>query len=321
MSRSNAKRNNVETLRTALEAVKPKLYQVASRHLSVDRVIRLLLSAASRNPKILDCSQQSILLFAMKCSETGLEPIGAGGAWPIPYENRKNGTCELQFIPDYRGLVNSAKRSGCIVDAWSEVVRANDEFDYALGLEPYLKHKPARGDRGALESAYCVMVMPDGVKRFVVMDGDEVQGIRARSRAKNDGPWVTDESEMWKKTVVRRAMKPFAGASPELDAAIEAEDHASGVLVLDPIALPRAKEPEPSPDPDPDPDPAPATSDTVDRFRAFLGEREGVALSWMRVNNWIGDGEGLEAVPAPDLEAILANEKTQAAFLKQIQAP
>lgn len=237
-------------LRSLLEASMPKFQAVAPHYMNVERLVRLLLSAAGRNPKILQCSKESVLLFCMKCAETGLEPIGAGGAWPIPYENKKAGTTELTFIPDYRGLQNCALRAGCIVDSYAEVVRENDEFDYELGLNPSMVHKPARVDRGALESAYCVLVLPSGVKRFVVMTSDEIESIRNRSMAWNafkrygkECPWNTDEGEMFKKTVVRRAMKPFAGMSSELDSALKADLEADGMgAEQTPIEMPKARQ-------------------------------------------------------------------------------
>jgi recombination protein RecT len=241
MSKELTKMDN-SSLRGLLEKAAPRLAEVAPKHLKVERMTRLLLAATMRNPKILQCTPDSVLQFAMKCSETGLEPIGAGGAWPVPYENRKAGTVELQFIPDYRGLINVAKMAGCIKDAYAEVVKENDEFYYELGLEPKLTHRPARGNRGKLESAYCIIVLPDDTKRFVVMDADEIAAIRGRSKTGHFGPWQTDEGEMWKKTLVRRAMKPFSGAAPELSAAIEADNAASGIsFAPDPISMPKAK--------------------------------------------------------------------------------
>ena len=239
-----AKQNPITTLRTMLEQAEPKLASVAPKHMKIERLTRLMLSACSKTPKILECTPESVLNFCMKCSETGLEPIGAGGAWAIPYGK------ELTFIPDYRGLVNCAKRAECIKDAFAEAVYSNDEFDYELGMSPTLTHKPARGDRGTLESAYCIIVFPDDTKRFVVMDGKEIDGIRKRSRAANAGPWVTDEAEMWKKTVIRRALKPFAGASQQLDAAIMADDAATGlknVTERAPVPMPKAISEEPLP--------------------------------------------------------------------------
>ena len=230
-----------------LELARYKFAEVAPKHLKVDRLIRLMLSAISRNPKILECSKESVLQFCMKCSETGLEPIGAGGAWAIPFKNNKTGKTELTFIPDYRGLVNAAKHAGCIEDAWSEVVYEHDEYDCELGMSMTLSHKPARGDRGQLESAYCIMVLPGGSKRFVRMSRQEIESIRNRGQAwkafldyQKECPWNTDEGEMWKKTVTRRAMKPFAGASSTLDSAIRAMDESDGIkFAPEPIAMPK----------------------------------------------------------------------------------
>jgi recombination protein RecT len=240
---TNEALQTVQNLRSDLEKAMPKLQEVAAKHLKPERVVRILLTACSKNPRLLDCSRESVLTFCMSCAQTGLEPIGAGGAWPVPYRN-KNGKTEMQFIPDYRGLVNCAKRAECITDAYAEVVKERDDFSYSLGLTPDLKHVPATGDRGKLIAAYCVFQLPDGTKRFVVMDGDEVKGIQNRSRAGRDGPWITDESEMWKKTVTRRAMKPFAGMSAMLDAAIDADNAATGIEIEKPaVTMPTLKKP------------------------------------------------------------------------------
>ena len=241
----------IKTLRPYLEKSKSRLQEVAQSNLSADRLIRIMLSACSRNPKLLECSHESIVNFCMKCSETGLEPIGAGGAWPVPYRNKKNNTTEMQFIADYRGLVNCAVRAGCIVEAYADVVRENDTFDYQLGLHPDLIHKPAKTDRGEIIGAYCVYTLPEHIARFVFMDKDEITAIKKRSKAQEDGPWITDESEMCKKTVVRRAMKPFAGRSVALDAAITADDKVTGLKLDEPeIQMPEII-PESVPEDDP----------------------------------------------------------------------
>ncbi len=255
MSKTNQiamQKDQLTTLKQMLEMSHDRLAEVAPKHLKVERLTRLLLAACSRNPKILDCSPASVLQFAMKCSETGLEPIGAGGAWAIPFENRKHKppTMELTFIPDYRGLVHCARHADVIVDAWAEVVREKDDFEYELGTDPKLHHKPARGDRGEIESAYCVVVLPSGLKRFTVMDRAEIEAIRNRGPAwkawlsyKKLCPWNTDEGEMFKKTVVRRAMKMFGGASQHLDTALEADDQATGIEMSapEPAAVPMPK--------------------------------------------------------------------------------
>ena len=223
-------------IKQSLEKATPKFAEVAPHYLRPERITRLLLASMGRNPKLAECSPESVLQFAMKCAETGLEPIGAGGAWPVPYKN-KNGTVDMQFIPDYRGLVHAAREAGLIKSAKAEIVKAGDTFSYQLGLNPDLTHVPAVGaERGEIVAAYCVITDIDGDKSFVVMDIGEIDDIRNRSRAANAGPWVTDRGEMVKKTVVRRALKPYAGANVHFDAAIDADNAATGINEREPIA-------------------------------------------------------------------------------------
>ena len=227
----------VDNMRGLLQRAQAQLAEVAPSHLKPERLTKLMLSAIGKNPKLANCTATSVLQFCMKCSETGLEPIGAGGAWAVPYG------AELTFIPDYRGLVNAAIHAGCIKDARAFLVFENDAFNYVLGLDPKLEHAPAKSERGAEIGAYCVYTMPNGEKRFDYMDAEEIEAIRKRSKA-GGGPWSTDLGEMMKKTVVRRAMKPFAGASQHFDAAIEASDTATGIdfdAQREPIPMPTPK--------------------------------------------------------------------------------
>lgn len=231
------------------DANKRAFGKIAAAHLKPDRLIRLLLSAASRNPKIMQCTPQSILQFCMKCAETGLEPIGAGGCWPIPRSNKQTKCMELTFLPDYRGLLNAARRAGCIRDGYAEAVYAGDAFNVELGLEQKITHKPARNGRGELEAAYVVLVMPDGSKRAVVMYREEIESIRNQSseawRSDGNTPWKTYPAEMWKKTVVRRAMKPFAGMSAIVETLLHASEEPGEDATANMIAAPEQAEQKP----------------------------------------------------------------------------
>lgn len=221
-----------------------RLGEVAPKWMKPDRLVRLMLAARSRTPKIAQCSKDSILLFLMRCAETGLEPIGAGGAHAVPYWNSKGnngeGCLDLQFIPDYRGLIQLAKKTGQIKHAYAHLVREGDQFDYQLGDEPKLVHKPAQ-KQGEVIGAYCIVILPDNTKHIEYMPKEEVEAIRLRSKAAENGPWKTDPGEMAKKTVTRRGLKPFMG-SPEMLAAVEYDNMATGLKIVDlsPIAAPRA---------------------------------------------------------------------------------
>lgn len=231
----------VDDLRHLLEAAEGRFREVAPKWLSVDRVVRLVLAARSRTPRIGQCSKESILLFTMKCAETGLEPIGAGGMWPVPYFNSKSGGYELQAIPDWRGLIQLAKKTEQVKHVHAHLVHENDRFDYKLGDSPSVEHHPALKDRGEVVGAYCVCVLPDDSRHIEFMTREEVEDIRKRSKASDNGPWKSDWGQMAIKTVVRRALKVFA-ASPEMQAALEADNQATGLKTRDisPISAPKA---------------------------------------------------------------------------------
>jgi recombination protein RecT len=86
-----------------------------------ERLIRVVFTTAMKNPKILDCSRESILGAIMQCAQLGLEPI-LGRAYLIPYSNNKNisgkwvKVMECQFQPGYQGLIDLARRTGTISD-------------------------------------------------------------------------------------------------------------------------------------------------------------------------------------------------------------
>lgn len=186
------------------------------RHLT-DRMVKIALTAAAKNPKILDCSRESVLMSIMQAAELGLEPGGAlGEGYLVPYGS----TC--QFIPGYRGLISLARRSGQIISIEAHLVREGDEFDFSLGLEPTLVHRPKleAEELGAIRFVYAVAKIRGGGTQHEVMSKAEIEAIRKRSRASGSGPWVTDYGEMARKTVIRRLFK-YLPVSVEMARALE----------------------------------------------------------------------------------------------------
>jgi recombination protein RecT len=115
----------------------------------------------------------------------------------------------------YIGLVDLATQSGSIVWAKSERVYEKDNFLMGEpGTLPKHQFNPFAKDRGQVIGAYVVVKTPSGEFLCDAMSIDEIHAIRDRSSAwkafKSKGvpcPWVTDEGEMSKKTVIKRASK------------------------------------------------------------------------------------------------------------------
>lgn len=115
----------------------------------------------------------------------------------------------------YLGLVELAIASGSVRWVKSEIVREADEFVLnGIDKPPTHNFSPFAKDRGEIVGVYCVAKTIDGDYLTDVMSIGEVYDIRDRSEAwkawtsrKKSCPWVTDEGEMIKKTIVKRASK------------------------------------------------------------------------------------------------------------------
>lgn len=182
------------------------------RTMTPDRMVRVALTAINKTPKLLHCSQESLLSSLMTCAELGLEPDGRR-VHLIPYGN----TCQL--IVDYKGLVELAMRSGRVANIHADVVCQNDLFEYDLG-EIKTHRIDFRKPRGEVYAAYALVRFKDGTVKAEVMSKEEVESIRNRSKAGKSGPWVTDWNEMAKKTAFRRLSK-WLQLSPEVQDALD----------------------------------------------------------------------------------------------------
>ena len=147
----------------------------------------------------------------------------------------------------YQGYIQLATDSGAIMWAVAEIVRKNDQYEFlGVGKEPAHKFKPFADDRGPIVGAYCVAKTHDGEFIVTQMSIEEIYSIRNRSQSwrafvekKKSTPWNTDETEMIKKTVLKRGYKswPKTDSRHRLDSAIDVMNEA------DPIDLSPAPTP------------------------------------------------------------------------------
>lgn len=192
----------LEIVKGELKKASPLLKAMLPKHIEIDRMVRIVTSAVSRTPALLDCSPRSIVLATAQACALGLEPCTPLGlSYLVPYGK------EAQFIPGYRGLTRLAIQSGEVRWIQARVVHANDTFEIDYGTEQRLVHRPTLTNPGEMIGVYAVAEMKNGSKVFEFMSMTEVHAIRDRSKAASNGPWVTDFPEMAKKTVVRRLCK------------------------------------------------------------------------------------------------------------------
>ena len=212
--------NDIRTL-IASDRFKEQCAAALPKHLTADRFARVALTALTRNPKLQDCTRESLLRCLMDCSALGIEPDGRR-AHLIPYKDQ----CTL--IIDYKGLIELVRRSGDVAAIRAETVCENDGFDWENGN---ITHRiDWRKSRGEVQAVYAEARLASGETQTAVMTLDEVNGIRDRSQGYSyavkggkSHPWITDWGEMAKKTALRRLIK-LLPLSVEIADAVERDD-------------------------------------------------------------------------------------------------
>lgn len=142
-------------------------------------------------------------------------------AYLIPRKVNKK-MCVMLDI-SYMGLASIAVKSGAVAYMKAEIVKENDTFIMnGVGDAPTHNFSPFK-ERGSVVGVYCVSKLASGDFITDVMTIEEVYNIRNRSEAykKGHGPWITDENEMIKKTVVKRAFKLLPSANNYLANAVD----------------------------------------------------------------------------------------------------
>jgi recombination protein RecT len=221
------------------DRVKEQIAMALPKWLSPDRFLRVIFGAALRNPKIMECSIESILQAVMMCAQLGLEPI-LGRAHLIPYWNGKKRCLECQFQPGYQGLTDLARRSGGINDVYSQVVYEHDFFEIEYGTARKLTHRPTlNGDPGNPIGSYAVWEFKDGTKTFEYMPLRDIEkrrnvsqsyqfaetGDPAKGGGKRDSVWHVWTEDMMRKTVVKHSAK-LVPSSIEFMEAVQVDDAA-----------------------------------------------------------------------------------------------
>jgi recombination protein RecT len=205
---------------------------------AASRFKRVVIQALIKNPELLECTPDSVVLSVFEAAAQGLEPTGAaGGAHLVPYnvkvaKNPDRWEKQAQLIPDYRGVIRLVtKPPSEVLSLEARVVKEGDEFDYRLGTDAFVHHVPslaAERSAKATTHVYAVARLKNGERIPDVMDRAEVAKIQTRGRGAAFSPWATDWDEMAKKTVIKRIAKNLP-VRPEIRSILVREDEMSGI--------------------------------------------------------------------------------------------
>ena len=130
-----------------------------------------------------------------------------GEAYLVPYGST------LNFMPSYKGMVKLCTKYATrpINTIYAKVVREGDEFvEEIVNGQPSITFRPKAFNNGKMVGVFAVCLYKDGGMVYEVMSAADVEMCRKSSKAQNSPAWQRFETEMAKKTVLRRLAKSIS---------------------------------------------------------------------------------------------------------------
>lgn len=174
-----------------------------------------------RNPKLLECTAESIVNSYMQMAQMGFMPSTVSGeGYVLPYNNsKKDGknwikVMEAQFQIGYQGFVTLMYTAG-INKITGEIIRKNDKFSYINGeLHHEIDLFKSNDERGEAIGAYIKVVFRGEVTvRFMNAKDILAHGKRFSKSYDPTGdysPWNPKNDpmlNMWLKTILKQMQK------------------------------------------------------------------------------------------------------------------
>jgi len=213
----NHSQNKKPTLLEILSRSKDIIVEALPDHLKAERMIRVMRTEVSKNPKLNDHKIAMSVMGAMvQAAQLGLE-IGSGmeQAYLIPFKD----TCKL--IIGYKGMIEIAYRSGKVSSISNHLVFKNDKFKFwvtqdgeFMNFEPDFKVDNGKPTPENTLVVFAQATLSSGVVKTHPVRIWEIEQVRADSLSKcredyqiASSPWTTNWGAMALKTAIRRIYK------------------------------------------------------------------------------------------------------------------
>jgi recombination protein RecT len=192
-----------------LKAMLPAITEALpkSRGMDAERLSRIVLTTLKINPKLMECSIESLLGAVLQSAQLGLEPNLLGSCYFIPYKG------QVSFQIGYKGLIDLVTRKGDVTSIVAQEVRQGDSFHFEYGRNEILTHVPAPFQkRGEPIAYYAYCHLKNGGFVFQVMSVEEIKKIRddhsiSYKFDKQNSIWGKHFESMALKTVLKKLIK------------------------------------------------------------------------------------------------------------------
>jgi len=209
------------------------------RFIDAETFIRTALTMLKQSPRLLQCTQGSLMVSLLRAAAVGLPPDGILGlAFLIPRSIKRQvagqwtKVLEANFQIGYQGWAELARRSGEVTYIAARVVRQRDRWEpprYSLHEDNFL-HEPYFGadDAGPIIGGYGVMRFKGGEASSLALPIQRIYDEHRKFSQAYDAqdkecPWVKFEEAMIQKTLITAICK-HAPKSAELRHAATLDD-------------------------------------------------------------------------------------------------
>jgi recombination protein RecT len=209
------------------ERAKRLIEPMLAQGVTYERILSEAYFAIQKDPKLLDCTPESLITAVAQCTAWDLE-IGIK-AHLVPFNVKvkvrgddgretEQWQTRCQAIRDYKGDADLVVRCGAARYVDAHNVYANEVFEYELGTSPFIKHQPIMDPekRGRLIGAYAVAKVNAHDIKIAVLSREEIDEVRIKYSKSWKDHWVNDkkvpytlEEIRWygPKTCVHRVVK------------------------------------------------------------------------------------------------------------------
>jgi recombination protein RecT len=205
-----------------LESEKPKIAALLAEYQKPERFFALAYEL-KKDPALSRCTPESLIKCIVDAANCGLEIGGPDKhCFIIPYNDLAT------FQPSAWGIIFRLVRAGIVSHMYADIVYEFDQVEIISGSRRVFEHRPKIfGERGRMIGAYAVAYLANGVIDFEIFEMKDIDAVKnaalrnARRRkpdAELSPAWRFFETEMVKKSVIRRLAKRLQGERKDDDA-------------------------------------------------------------------------------------------------------
>lgn len=199
---------------TGIAAYRKRFELLMPKGSDADQLIADAIQAMEAQPKLRDCSPQSVLGGLVTMSQLGLRPGVLGEAWLLPMYNSRVRGFQATLVVGYQGYLKLAYNSDQVRHVEARTIYESDRFEFSFDHDRLVHQPDIDRERGKARAWYAVVHLANGhthVERpMTVSEMIEHRDKYAMAKKKDGtivGPWASDFDAMARKTLILKALK------------------------------------------------------------------------------------------------------------------